>query len=84
VFTDCSIREWFDEQLQLWVDRDINAAVNTKRVGLGVFPTIKRRRGKTVVTFSITNSTSKEVLAILSGCQKPTLTRSEKCGSVTK
>ena len=42
VFTDCSIREYFDETKQLNVDRDINAAVNIKRVGLGVFPTIKR------------------------------------------
>ncbi len=31
------------------MDRDINAALNIKRVGLGVFPTIKRRRGKLIV-----------------------------------
>lgn len=31
------------------MDRDINAAINIKRVGLGVFPTIKRPRGKLIV-----------------------------------
>ncbi len=31
------------------MDRDINAAINIKRVGLGVFPTIKRRKGKLIV-----------------------------------
>ena len=36
-----------------------------KRVGLGLFPTIKRRKGNPVVGNSITNSTSKEVLAAL-------------------
>ncbi|PSO70685.1 MAG: transposase, partial [Cyanobacteria bacterium QH_3_48_40] len=36
-----------------------------KRVGLDVFPTIKRRRGNPVVTSSTTNSTSKEVLTVL-------------------
>ncbi|MGK7875753.1 MAG: RNA-guided endonuclease InsQ/TnpB family protein, partial [Xenococcaceae cyanobacterium] len=75
VFTDCSIREWFDNQLQLWVDRDINAAINVKRVGLDVFPTIKRRKGNPVVTISTTNSTKKEALVVLYECQKPTLTR---------
>ena len=49
VFTDCSIREYWDEAEKLWVDRDINAAVNLKRVGLDLFPTLKRRRGKVVV-----------------------------------
>ncbi len=31
------------------INRDINAAVNIKRVGLGVFPTIKSRRGKLII-----------------------------------
>ena len=31
------------------LNRDINAAVNIKRVGLGVFPTIKSRKGKLVI-----------------------------------
>ncbi len=34
VFTDCSIREYFDEELQLKIDMHINAAINLKRVGL--------------------------------------------------
>jgi len=37
IFTDCSIREYWDEQNTLMVDRDINAAVNLKRLGLGIF-----------------------------------------------
>jgi len=65
VFTDCSIREYWDELLQIWVDRDINAAINLKRVGLDVFPTIKRRKGNPVVVSSATNSTLKEVLTAL-------------------
>ena len=74
VFTDCGIREYWDVLESLLVDRDINAAINIKRVGLGLFPTIKRRRGNLVVESSTTNSTSKEVLAVLR-CQKPTPTR---------
>ncbi|MDJ0715239.1 MAG: transposase [Prochloraceae cyanobacterium] len=73
VFTDCDIREYWDDREWLYIDRDINAAINIKRVGLGLFPTIKRRKGNRVVKASTTNSTSKEVLDILRGCQKPTL-----------
>ncbi len=59
VFTDRSMREYFDEQLQLIVDRDVNASINIKRVGLDVFPTIKRRRGNpAIVEPTTTNSTS--------------------------
>ncbi|MHC5729388.1 MAG: RNA-guided endonuclease TnpB family protein, partial [Nostoc sp.] len=47
------------------VDRDINSAVNIKRVGLGLFPTIKRRKGNPLVGESTTNSTSKEVLVVI-------------------
>lgn len=65
VFTDCSIRNYFDTSLSLNVDRDINSAMNIKRVGLGLFPTIKRRKGNPVVSDSTTNSTSKDVLAAL-------------------
>ncbi|NEO78377.1 transposase [Moorena sp. SIO4G3] len=65
IFTDCSIREYWDEIENLWVDRDINAAINIKRVGLDVFPTIKRRKGAIVVVGSTTDDTSKEVLRIL-------------------
>jgi len=65
VFTDTSIRKYWDESLKLWVDRDINAAINLKRLGLDVFPRIKRRRGNPVVVASTTHSTSKEVLTAL-------------------
>ncbi len=58
VFTDCSIREYWDEKEQVLVDRDINAAINLKRVGVGEFPTIKRRKGKTVIVDSTTDYTS--------------------------
>jgi putative transposase len=73
VFTDVSIRKYWDEELSLWVDRDIASGINVKRVGLDVFPTIKRRRGNPVVKASTTNSTSKLVLSLLQGLEKPTL-----------
>lgn len=75
VFTDCSVREYWDEELNLLIDRDINAAVNVKRVGLDLLPTIKRRKGNPVVTTSTTNSTLKEVLLVhqLWATRKPTL-----------
>jgi len=65
VFTDTSIRSYWDKELRIWVDRDINAAINLKRVGLDVFPTIKRPRGNPVVISTTTYSTSKEVLIAL-------------------
>ena len=64
-FTDCDIRKYWDKAEKLWVDRDVNAAINIKRVGLDAFPTIKRRKGIPVVVGSITDDTSKEVLRIL-------------------
>jgi putative transposase len=42
IFTDCSVRDYWDEQNSLIVDRDINAAINLKRLGLDIFPSIKR------------------------------------------
>ena len=33
IFTDCDIRDYWDEQYFLKVDRDINAAINLKRLG---------------------------------------------------
>ncbi|GET37400.1 putative transposase IS605 family protein [Microseira wollei NIES-4236] len=33
IFTDCSIRGYWDEAENLMVDRDVNAAINLKRVG---------------------------------------------------
>lgn len=73
IFTDCNIREYWDEVEQLLVDRDIKAAVNIKRVGLGLFLTINSRSGK--IKVSHTHSTAMEVLRSLRGLQKPTLTR---------
>jgi putative transposase len=73
IFTDCAIREYWDEVENLLVDRDINAAINIKRVGLDEFPTINRRRGKIIVGRSTTDSTSKEVLSTLRSLGKPTL-----------
>ena len=72
VFTNCSIREFWDEELKLLIDRDISAGINIKRVGLGLFPTLSRRKGKIVITNSVTNSTLKKVLTTLRGFQKPT------------
>ncbi len=71
VFTDVSIREYWDEEYQLLIDRDISSSVNIKRVGLGLFPTIKRRKGKAVIINSCTNLTSKEVLSALRSLEKP-------------
>jgi putative transposase len=73
IFTDCGIREYWDEEYQLLIDRDISAGLNVKRVGLDVFPTIKRRKGNPVVVASTTNSTLKQVLSTLRGLEKPTL-----------
>ena len=70
VFTDCSIREYWDEIEQVSVDRDISAAINIKRVGLDEFPTIKRRKGKIVIVDSTTHLTSKEVLSVFRGLEK--------------
>ncbi len=75
VFTDVSIREYWDEEYQLLIDRDISSSVNIKRVGLGLFPTIKRRKGKAVIINSYTNLTSKEVLSALRSLEKPAFCR---------
>ena len=75
VFTDCGIREYWDEKLKLLIDRDLSSSVNIKRVGLGLFPTIRRSKGNPVIVASTTNSTSKLVLTALRGFQKPALCR---------
>jgi len=47
------------------IDRDWNAALNIKRVGLGVFPTIKRCKGNPGIKIkSVPNSTLKEILEL--------------------
>ncbi|NES87298.1 MAG: transposase [Moorea sp. SIO2B7] len=73
VFTDCTIREYWDEFEKVLIDRDINSGINLKRVGLDEFPTIKRRKSMPVVVDSTTNYTSKQVLSILRGLEKPPL-----------
>ena len=73
IFTDCSIREYWDDELKLLIDRDLSSSVNIKRVGLDLFPTIKRCKGNPVVVASTTNSTSKLALTALRGFQKPAL-----------
>lgn len=73
VFTDCSIREYWDDELKLLIDRDLSSSVNIKRVGLDLFPTVKRCKGNRVVVASTTNSTSKLALTALRGFQKPAL-----------
>nr|WP_226581905.1 zinc ribbon domain-containing protein [Microseira wollei] len=69
VFTDCNIREYWDEIAQLLVDRDINAAINIKRVGLGLFLTINSRSGK--IKVSLTSSTAMVVLRSLRDLREP-------------
>lgn len=70
IFTDCSMRDYWDEQNSLMVDRDINAAINLKRLGLDIFPSIKRRGGNLSVVGSIDNSTIKEILHTLNRAAK--------------
>lgn len=65
VFTDTDIREYWDETEMLKVDRDINASINLKRLGVGIFPRIKRRSGKIFVVGTMSESTTKEILDIL-------------------
>jgi hypothetical protein len=73
IFTDCSIRDYWDDENSLMVDRDLNAALNLKRLGLGIFPSIKRRSGNLSIVDSIDNSTAKEILHTLDrAAKKPT------------
>lgn len=70
IFTDCSIRDYWDEQNSLMVDRDLNAAINLKRLGLDIFPSIKRRSGNLSVVGTMDNSTIKEILYTLNRAAK--------------
>ncbi|NJK66990.1 MAG: transposase [Microcoleus sp. SU_5_3] len=65
VFTNLEVRDYWDEIESLMVDRDVNAAINLKRLGLGIMPSIKRRGGKIVVVGTMAESTAKEILNIL-------------------
>ena len=42
IFTDRGIRDYWDEQNSLMVDRHINAAINLKRLGSNIMLCIKR------------------------------------------
>jgi putative transposase len=66
----CSIRDYWDEQNSLMVDRDINAAINLKRLGLDIFPSIKRRSGNLSVVGTMDNSTTEEILYTLNRAAK--------------
>ncbi|XZN99820.1 MAG: RNA-guided endonuclease InsQ/TnpB family protein [Microcoleus sp.] len=70
IFTDCSIRDYWDEQNSLMVDRDINAAINLKRLGLDIFPSIKSRGGNLSLVGTMDDSTIKEILYTLSRAAK--------------
>ena len=73
IFTDCSMRDYWDEQNSLMVDRDINAAINLKRLGLDIFPSIKRRSGNLSIVGTMDKSTTKEILYTLNrATKKPT------------
>jgi putative transposase len=47
------------------VDRDVNAAINLKRLGFDIFPSIKRRSGKLAIVGTMDESTTKEILHVL-------------------
>ncbi|WP_293206718.1 MULTISPECIES: hypothetical protein [unclassified Microcoleus] len=59
------MRSYWDEQHSLMVDRDINASINLKKLGLDIFPKIKRRSGNLSVVGTIDDSTAKEILDTL-------------------
>ena len=65
IFTDCGIRDYWDEQHSLMVDRDVNAAINLKKLGLDIFPSIKCRGGNLSIVGAIDDSTAKEILHTL-------------------
>ncbi len=57
----------------LMVDRELNAAINLKRLGLDIFPSIKRRSGNLSVVGTMDNSITKEILHTLHrAAKKPT------------
>jgi hypothetical protein len=67
------MRNYGDEQHSLMVDRDVNAAINLKKLGLDIFPRIKSRGGNLSVVGTIDNSTAKEILHTLHrAAKKPT------------
>jgi putative transposase len=65
IFTNLDTREYWDEIESIKVDRDINASINLKRLGLGIFPSIKRRSKKLDIVGTMSDSITKEILNIL-------------------
>ncbi|MCM0590540.1 MAG: RNA-guided endonuclease InsQ/TnpB family protein [Gloeotrichia echinulata DVL01] len=65
VFPNLDTRDYWDEIESLRVDRDINAAINLKRLGLGIMPSIKRRSKKIDIVGTMSDSITKEILNIL-------------------
>ena len=65
IFTECGIRDYWDEQHSLMVDRDVNAAINLKKLGLDIFPSIKGLGGNLSLVGAIDDSTAKEILHTL-------------------
>ncbi len=70
-FPNLSVRAYSDGIERIMVDRDINAAINLKKRGLGIFPTIKRSRGNLSISGDIDNSTVKSILDILRDSGSP-------------
>jgi putative transposase len=70
-FPNLNVREYSDGIERIMVDRDINAAINLKKRGLGIFPTIKRSRGNLSISGDIDNSTVKSILDILRDSGSP-------------
>ncbi|XHR84138.1 MAG: RNA-guided endonuclease InsQ/TnpB family protein [Gloeotrichia echinulata GP01] len=65
VFPNLDTRDYWDEIESLRVDRDINAAINLKRLGLGIMPSIKRRSKKIDIVGTMSFRITKEILNIL-------------------
>lgn len=75
VFHSLSDRVYSDGIERLMVDRDINAAINLKKRGLGIFPTIKRRSGNLSISGDIDDSTVTSILDILRDSGSPLYSR---------
>jgi len=70
VFTDCSIREYFDKELELFIDRDINAGINIKRVGLEIFPVVSKKKEVVRITKSSTESSATAAIEVFKNINK--------------
>lgn len=64
-FPNCNVREYADPIEKIVIDRDVNAAINLKRKGLGLFPVIKRRSGNLSISGDMDDSITTLILSIL-------------------